>query len=87
MDQTEENTLKVGAGRAGGAAREALLPSHDITRALIGRIPADGEALPGVLGLTSVIQNRDTACLLPASFIASLLAKLRTFIKTVQYFI
>jgi len=45
------------------------------------------EALASGLGLTSVMQNRDGACLLPASFIASLLAKLRTFIKTVQYFI
>lgn len=50
MDQTEENTLKVGAGRAGRAAREVLLPSHDITLALIGGVPADGRHWPVSLG-------------------------------------
>lgn len=51
MDQAEENTLKVGAGRAGGAAREVLLPSNDIICAVIGHIPADGRHWPASLGL------------------------------------
>lgn len=50
MEQTEENTLEVGAGRAGRAAREVPLPCHDITRALIGGIPADGRHWPLSLG-------------------------------------